>query len=135
MPVTRAFLRTLAHFCYGEIPLCRVSAVFLIGLTSLLGFRPQVGHCARCAQAIDTQGGAEFAAAFSPEAGGVLCPSCSAGAKCRLHAREVLYLQGIMRKGLASLEEEGECPDALFEALQQMAEEKMDVPIRSGRML
>ena len=41
-------LRSLAHLCYGETEPRRVTAVFLMGLTSLLGFRPQVGRCARC---------------------------------------------------------------------------------------
>ena len=72
---------------------------------------------------------------FSPEDGGVLCPGCSAGAKCRLREKDVVYLQDIMKKGLKSLEEAGQCPDGLFEALRQMAEGHIDTPIRSGRML
>jgi len=130
-------LRSLAHLCYGEAPPQRVTAVFLMGMTSLLGFRPQVGRCARCAQTVapgDMQDERPLAA-FSAEAGGVLCPSCAAGAKCRLRGKDIAYLQAIMKTGVRSLEEEGECPDELFLALRQMAEEKLDVPIRSGRML
>lgn len=131
-------LRTLAHLCYGKQPARRVTAVFLMGIVSLLGFRPQVGRCAACRKPIDLDaepGEGGYIAAFSPEQGGVICEACSAGEKCRLTAENILYLQNIMRKGLDSLEEEGECPDALFEALRQMAESRMETPIRSGRML
>ena len=130
-------LRTLAHLCYGEIQPRRVTAVFVMGLTSLLGFRPQVGRCARCSTPVlqNRVGDEIIIGSFSPEDGGVLCPGCSAGAKCRLREIDVVYLQGIMKKGLKSLEEEGECPDDLFEALRQLAEGRIDTPIRSGRML
>ena len=33
-------LRSLAHLCYGEAAPRRITAVFLMGMTSLLGFRP-----------------------------------------------------------------------------------------------
>ena len=130
-------LKTLAHLCYGEIEPRRVTAVFVMGMTSLLGFRPQVGRCAKCATPVLQAKGQEntLIAAFSPEHGGVLCPGCSAGERCRLTESDVLYLQAIMKKGLASLEEEGTCPDHLFSALRQMTESRLDTPIRSGKML
>jgi len=130
-------LRSLAHLCYGDMPSRRVTAVFLMGLSSLLGFRPQVGRCAKCSNPIlqNRVGDSVIIGSFSPEQGGVLCPGCSAGERCRLREIDVVYLQGIMKKGLRSLEEEGECPDALFEALRLLAEGRIDTPIRSGRML
>ena len=128
-------LRTLAHLCYGKEPPRRVSAVFVMGLVSLLGFRPQVGRCAKCRKPIDPAAGGEYAAFFSPEQGGVLCNECGEGEKCRLTPQDIWYLQGIMRKGLDSLEDDGECPDALFDALRQMAEDRLETTIRSGRML
>lgn len=128
-------LKTLAHLSYGEKTPRRVTAVFLLGMTSLLGFRPQVGRCARCGQTIQTDSQKAYVAAFGAHAGGVLCPGCGAGEQCRLTGEEVRYLQGIMRKGLASLQEEDECSEELFSALRRMAEEKLDVPIQSGKML
>lgn len=130
-------LRSLAHLCYGDMPARRVTAVFLMGLSSLLGFRPQVGRCAKCSTPIlqNRVGDHVIIGSFSPEQGGVLCPGCSAGERCRLREFDVVYLQSIMKKGLRSLEEEGECPDALFEALRLLAEGRIDTPIRSGRML
>lgn len=130
-------LKCLAHLCYGETPPRRVTAVFLMGITSLLGFRPQVGRCAKCGTPI-LQGKAQeetLIAAFGAEAGGVLCPGCSAGERCRLREKDVLYLQDIMKRGLVSLEDEAQCPDDLFSALRALAEGRLDVPIRSGRML
>jgi recombinational DNA repair protein (RecF pathway) len=111
--------------------------VFLMGLSSLLGFRPQVGRCARCSTPVlqNRTNDDVIIGSFSPEDGGVLCPGCSAGAKCRLREKDVVYLQDIMKKGLKSLEDEGQCPDGLFEALRLMAEGHIDTPIRSGRML
>ena len=128
-------LRSLAHLCYSEIPPRRVTAVFLMGMTSLLGFRPQVGRCARCGKPIDAQGEG-YVAAFSGEAGGVLCPACGPGEACRLTAQDVRYLQDIMRRGLKSLTDaQAGCPDALFDALRAMAEGKLDTPVRSGKLL
>lgn len=125
-------LRSLAHLCYGVAQPRRVTAVFLMGMTSLLGFRPQVGRCARCGRPV----GEEHAAvAFSPQAGGVLCASCGVGERCALRPEDVRYLQDIMRRGLDSLSTDAQCPDALFDALRAMAEERLEVPIRSGRML
>ena len=130
-------LRSLAHLCYSDVQPRRVTAVFLMGLVSLLGFRPQVARCARCGRPILPSAAAEgtLAASFDPEVGGVLCPSCSAGEKCRLSEADVRYMQGIMKTGLGSLESEGVCSDDLFAALRRMAEGRMDVPIKSGRML
>ena len=130
-------LRSLAHLAYSEVAPMRVTSVFLMGLTSLIGFRPQVGRCARCSTPIlqNRTNDDVIIGSFSPEDGGVLCPGCSAGAKCRLRERDVVYLQSIMKKGLKSLEEEGECPDGLFDSLRELAEGRIDTPVRSGKML
>ena len=92
-------LRSLAHLCYGVTDERRVTAVFLMGMTSLLGFRPQVGRCARCGRPITTDGEEPFPAAFAPQAGGVLCPACGVGERCRLTTADVAALQDIMRRG------------------------------------
>jgi len=130
-------LRSLAHLCYSDVPARRVTAVFLMGFVSLLGFRPQVARCARCGDAVLPSKAPEGApvASFDPQTGGVICPACRAGETCRLSESDVLYMQGIMKTGLKSLEVDGECSDDLFDALRQMAEERMDVPIRSGKLL
>ena len=130
-------LRSLAHLCYSDVQPRRVTAVFVMGLSSLLGFRPQVGRCARCSTPIlqNRVGDEVIIGSFSAEHGGVLCPGCSAGEKCRIREIDVVYLQDIMRRGLKSLENESECPDALFEAMRMLAEGRLDTPIRSGRML
>ena len=129
-------LRSLAHLSYGQAEPRRVTVVFLMGMMSLLGFRPQVGRCCQCSRNIELpEDDSVLAAAFSPEAGGVLCPHCGAGVKCRLSGADLRYIQAIMRRGLETLQEEGHCPDALFEALQQMAEDRLGTTIRAGRML
>lgn len=129
-------LRALAHLCYGEAAPRRVTAVFLMGLVSLLGFRPRVGSCVRCGRAVMLQPSPDgFAGAFSPEQGGVLCAACAAGERFPLRVEDVRYLQSIMRKGLDSLAEEGECPDELFDALRSLAEARLETPIRSGKLL
>ena len=134
-------LRTLAHLAYSEnVAPKRVTSVFLMGLTSLIGFRPHVGRCAKCGMPIAPivpRGQAEDApiAAFSPEQGGVLCTSCGAGETCRIGAGELDSLQAIMRRGIKTLEEEAEISDSLFTALRLMAEGRLDIPIRSGKML
>ena len=77
-------LRSLAQLAYSGTDARRVTAVFLMGFVSLLGFRPQVGRCAGCVAPIAPEapvGSAPDApvAAFSPERGGVLCGACGAG--------------------------------------------------------
>ena len=75
-------VRSLAYLCYSEAEPRRVTAVFLMGMTSLLGFRPQVGRCAQCGKTITWEGLPEDTpiAYFGAEAGGVLCEHC--GAMC-----------------------------------------------------
>ncbi len=129
-------LRSLAHLCYSDTPPRRVTAVFLMGMTPGGGFRPRVGRGARCARPIETEGEAGVpVAAFSGEAGGLLCVSCGVGERCRVDAGGVRYLQGIMKKGLDSLGGDAECPDELFDALREMAEGRLDISIRSGKLL
>lgn len=130
-------VRSLAYLCYSETEPRRVTAVFLMGMISLLGFRPQVGRCAQCGKTIAWEGLPDDAqvAYFGAEAGGVLCEHCGAGGHVRLTVRDVLYLQAIMRRGLDTLQEEASCPDGLFAALRMMAEDRLGVPIRSGKML
>lgn len=130
-------LRSLAHLCYGDVPPRRVTAVFLMGLVSLLGFRPQVVRCARCGASILPSAAPEGApvASFDPETGGVICPACRAGEKYRLHENDVLTMQRIMKTGLESLKSEDTCSDELFDALRQMAESHVDVPVKSGKLL
>ena len=133
-------LRSLAHLTYSAIAPRRVTAVFLMGLVSLMGFRPQVVRCVACGMPIApvVPAGKDRdapIAAFSPERGGVLCTACGAGEPCRLNAAELDALQAIMRRGIKTLDEDAEISDALFDALRRMAEERMDAPIRSGRML
>ena len=129
-------LRSLAHLAYSDIAPRRVSAVFLMGLVSLMGFRPQVGRCAVCGAPVTArQEGDAPVAAFSPERGGVLCTACGAGEPCRISAGELSSLQAIMRRGIKTLEEDAELSDSLFDALRRMAETRMDAPIRSGKLL
>ena len=130
-------LKSLAYLCYDTVAPRRVTAVFLMGMTSLLGFRPQVGRCAQCGKPIVLDGLADddHAAYFGEEAGGVLCKDCGVGGRMRLTAGEVRYLQAIMRCGLGTLSEDADCPDDLFEALRQMAQERLGVTIRSEKLL
>ncbi|MFR2151251.1 MAG: DNA repair protein RecO C-terminal domain-containing protein [Christensenellales bacterium] len=118
-------LRALAYLSYDTVAPRRVTAVFLMGMMSLLGFRPQVGRCAQCGTPIALDGRADddYAAYFGAQAGGVLW-YCGAGGGVRLTAGEVRYLQAIMRRGLETLSEAGECSDALG-ALRQMAQERL----------
>ena len=130
-------LRALAYLSYDTVAPRRVTAVFLMGMMSLLGFRPQVGRCAQCGTPIALDGRADddYAAYFGAQAGGVLCEHCGTGGGVRLTAGEVRYLQAIMRRGLETLSEAGECSDALFGALRQMAQERLGVQIRSEKLL
>lgn len=130
-------LRALAYLSYDTVAPRRVTAVFLMGMMSLLGFRPQVGRCVQCGRPIALDGRADddYAAYFGAQAGGVLCEPCGAGGGVRLTAGEVRYLQAIMRRGLETLSEAGECSDALFGALRQMAQERLGVQIRSEKLL
>ncbi len=124
-------LRSLAHLAYGKAAPRRVSAIFLMGMVSLMGFRPSVGRCQRCGKPLSPEEGAFL----SPEAGGCLCRACHTEGDLSLSARDLLLLQGIMRRGLTQLEEEGAVSDALFSALCRLAETRLDAHPRSGALL
>ena len=124
--------------CYDTVAPRRVTAVFLMGMTSLLGFRPQVGRCAQCGTPIALDGRADddHAAYFGAEAGGVLCEDCGAGGGVRLTAGEVRYLQAIMRCGLEhAFGRRATVRMTLFEALRQMAQERLGVTDSLGEAL
>ena len=40
-----------------------------------------------------------------------------------------------MKTGLKSLENNGTCSDELFDALKEMAQARVDIPIKSGKLL
>ena len=126
-------LRSLAHLAYGDAQPRRVTAVFLMGIVSLMGFRPSVGRCQRCGRPLDP--GQKAAGFLSQEAGGVLCTACMPPEAEPLTGTELWYLQGIMRRGLDSLEEPAECTDRVFAGLRALAESRLDVQPRTGRML
>ena len=129
-------LRCLAYLAYGDTAPRRVTAVFLMGILSLMGFRPTVGRCARCGRTLSAETDSkETAAVFSQEAGGLLCASCGMGVQPKLSGGELLFLQHIMRKGVQSLEEPDECTDAVFGALRTLTENRLDVQTRSGKLL
>lgn len=131
-------LKSLAYLCYDTVAPRRVTAVFLMGMTSLLGFRPQVGRCAQCGKPIVLDGLADddTQRISGEEAGGVLARIAGVGGRrAGLTAGEVRYLQAIMRCGLGTLSKDADCPDDLFEALRQMAQERLGVTIRSEKLL
>ena len=57
------------------------------------------------------------------------------GVQPKLSSGELLFLQHIMRKGVQSLEEPDECTDTVFGALRTLAENRLDVQTRSGKLL
>lgn len=126
-------LRSLAHLAYGGTPPARVTSVFLMGIVSLMGFRPAVGRCQRCGRPLDT--GDKVAGLLSAQAGGVVCRDCAPPDALPLTGSELLYLQGIMRKGLGSLEDPAECTGKVFGGLRALVEERLDVRPRAGEML
>jgi len=124
-------LKSLAHLAYGDIPPRRVTAVFLMGILSLSGFRPIVGRCVRCGRMI----GGEDPAFFSVSAGGVLCGDCRTGDAKPLTPEELAFLQAIMRRGLETLSEPFECTDRVFHLLRALAEDRLEITSRAGKML
>ena len=124
-------LKCLAHLAYGEHPPRRVTAVFLMGILSLSGFRPVVGRCARCSR---TAGPGERML-FSVSAGGVLCGDCAAPDAEPLSPGELSFLQSVMRRGLEALPEPGECTDRVFRLLRALAEDRLEMTSRVGKML
>ena len=125
-------LRSLAHLAYGKEPPRRVSAVFLMGIVSLMGFRPSVRLCRSCGRPL---GADASGASFSVRAGGVLCGNCREPDAVPLDAGELACLQGVMKRGLDWLEEEGECSARLFLVLKGLAEERLDVRPKAGALL
>ena len=117
--VSVKLLKSLAYLCYDTVAPRRVTAVFLMGMTSLLGFRPQVGRCAQCGKPIVLMGWRTTITQRISARKRAACSArdCGVGGRVRLTAGEVRYLQAIMRCGLGTLSEDADCPDDLFEAL------------------
>jgi len=68
--IFRALLETLSGLCDAADP-SLASRWFEIALLDLLGYRPQLRTCVGCGVEVGPEGNS-----FSPEAGGVLCPTC-----------------------------------------------------------
>ena len=124
-------LKSLAHLAYGGEDPRRVTAVFLVGICSLSGFRPVVGRCTRCARPLPPGEDARFSVA----AGGLRCAACPAEDGVPLSAEEVAALQAIRRRGLEALPESWTCTDRLFSLLRAMAEDRLETDPRAGRLL
>jgi DNA repair protein RecO (recombination protein O) len=75
-PLFSLLYHSLSFLAYGDSDARDILIYFLIRYLDALGFRPSVTACARCGADLRN----EKLLAFSPEAGGALCPSCSAGA-------------------------------------------------------
>ena len=120
-------LKSLAHLAYGQASPQNITAVFLMGFSSLLGFRPRVARCVKCGKRVE----AGIKCSFAPEQGGILCEEHSEE-RPLLTEQELLYLQMVMKKGLLTLDEPINCSDNLFEHLCEMAEERAESPIRSA---
>jgi DNA repair protein RecO (recombination protein O) len=69
----------------------RATAYYLTAALGLLGYAPELRDCARCGNPLP-----EAAAAFSPVAGGLLCPDCAEPEMIRVSvaALKVLRLMG-----------------------------------------
>lgn len=132
-------LRSLAHLTYGDAPAGRVTAVFLCGYASLLGYRPRLGRCVRCGAAVEPEAGR--AAHFDLAAGGVLCAPCAlhalteAGAPMRIQAETLRFLRAIMKQGLDLIGEDLPMPDEALRLLRRYVELRTERTIRSARLL
>ncbi|MSQ11177.1 MAG: DNA repair protein RecO [Dehalococcoidia bacterium] len=76
---------TLGHLDEGEPDIAL--RWFELHLLNLMGFRPEFHQCAECGGALPLE-----AAAFSPEAGGILCPGCRQIAGSAEHASALAML-------------------------------------------
>jgi DNA repair protein RecO (recombination protein O) len=75
-PLFSLLYHSLSFLAYGESDARDILICFLIRYLDALGFRPSVTACSKCGA--DLRNEKQFA--FSPEAGGALCSSCSGGA-------------------------------------------------------
>lgn len=130
-------LRTLAHLCYGKAEPSRVSAVFLMGFCSLIGFRPQVKACMDCGEILPQENRMAYCSA---EAGGFLCARCAMNVQStaqlpRLDAQAVRYMQDIMRRGLESLDDVQELPAGVLRSLLLYAGAHVERTIKSAKLL
>lgn len=128
-------LRTLAHLSYGQDTPRHVSAVFLLGFSSLTGFRPQVKRCVRCGVPLPKQ---RERAALIPTTGGLVCARC-AGEMPRdalwMDAQAIGVLQRIMREGLDFLSSPQDFPDSVLSALILYAQSHVERQVKSARLL
>lgn len=125
-------LRTLAHLCYSTCAPERVSAIFLIGFMSLIGFRPRLNACMQCGEILPQAGRMLY---FDQLQGGVLCSRCGAGGKHRIGPDALIFMQKVMKSGLAVLEESEPLEPGVLKLLIDYAQDRMDKVFRSAKFL
>ena len=113
----------------------RVTAVFLMGMMSLLGFRPRSGDARNAARRSRwTDGRTTITRRISARARrrrrALRALRRGRRRSARRPARCAIYRRSC-GAGWRALSEAGECSDALFGALRQMAQERLGVQIRS----
>ena len=124
-------LRSLAHLAYGTSEPKSVTAIFIMGLLSLTGYRPRVTRCISCGEPIGTVPGGY---AISTAEAGILCANCKR-AEPSIEERDAEAMQRIMRLGLKTLDEGLEISDSAFHALLAMARERLDGTFQSEKAL
>ncbi|MBQ8094044.1 MAG: DNA repair protein RecO [Clostridia bacterium] len=131
-------LRSLAHLAYGGYPPKSVTAVFMMGLLSLNGFRPVVTRCASCGRQIpasEQQTGSADPAWFSVKAGGLLCRECRGESAAGMTVKDVSDLQQIMKKGLKALEDGLDVSSSVFSAVLGMVKDRLEAEFQSDKMI
>ena len=132
-------LKKISPQANGEVAPQRVTAVFLCGYASLLGYRPRLGACLRCGAALPEPDRDPY---FDHEAGGVLCASCAqknpileTGTAQRIARETLIFLQGTMKLGLGVLDTPIPMPEKTLMLLRRYVEMRVEKTIRSAKLL
>lgn len=108
--------------------LATTAAVMLLCIDAL-GFRPRFIRCIHCHTLLDLSGECRMDA----EAGGLCCPNCSKPGTWPLSHDEVVWLSETLRlRTVAQLDARG-C--GTFPMLRDYLEQRLEIPIKSSRLL
>lgn len=115
-------------YCTDEPPLT-VTNAFMLLYAAEIGYRPRLNHCVRCGKPLESGKGARL----DIEAGGLCCETCARGEQYALTALQTGWMRDVLSRGFEAAIQEAD--PVLFEALRRYVESRLEISIKSSRLL
>ncbi len=124
-------IRSLTRIAYQDMDPRAVTAAFLLFLSVILGYRPDLDRCLHCGKDVK-----DVPCLFDPVNGGLVCrdhPAPVGAVLLPVSARETAWLRDVISRGIEKTALPKE--DAPFSLLKTYLETQMDRKIPAGKRL